>query len=430
MFSDDVPTNVENGRGIIAPATTVRRKRGPSLSRRTGQCGSVFQKKEMNSASPAWNAEAQTYGRFWVDVPGKERQRKTIALGVCPTKTVAKRKLREYIETSGVNDEQTFIECTSPALTFEKQAKIWLDGVKNRNRRPVKPATLKGWQSCLDKWLVPILGAKPVAELGNAALKMLIEKLSAAGLSPKSILNYTLVVKLVVASAVNAEGEQVYPRKWNHEFVGLPIVDKNKQKRPTLTSEQVTDLLARCNDRYRMLFTLLAGTGLRIGEALGLKSTDLANDCRTINVQRSIFQGREQQPKTANAVRSIDVPESLAELLRKLTAGREGYLFPTKNGRPLAQRNVLRMLKSKVENAGLHSFRRFRAAVLRKAQVPEGLIQFWLGHAQSSVTDLYARQLQNDVKYRQQWAEKCGLGFELGYVGLQNEEVAPVKVAA
>jgi integrase len=384
----------------------------------------------MNSASSAWNAEAQTYGRFWIDVPGEDRRRKTIALGVCPTKTVAKRKLREYVEASGVNDEQTFIESTSSALTFEKQAKIWLDGVKNRKRRPVKPATLKGWQSCLDKWLVPILGARSVAEVGNAALKMLIEKLSAAGLAPKSIVNYTQVVKLVVASVVNAEGEQVYPRKWNHEFVGLPIVDKENQNRPTLTAEEITTVLEKCNDRYRTLFTVLAGTGLRIGEALGLKITDLANDCRTINVQRSIFQGREQQPKTANAVRSIDIPESLAEMLRKFTAGRDGYVFPTKNKRPLSQRNVLRMLNSKVENATLHSFRRFRTAWLRKAQVPEDLIQYWLGHAESSVTDLYARQLRKDVKYRLDWAEKCGLGFELGYVGLQNEEAAPVKVAA
>jgi len=34
--------------------------------------------------------------------------------------------------------------------------------------------------------------------------------------------------------------------------------------------------------RYRVLFTLLAGTGLRIGEALGLKTSDLTSDCRTL----------------------------------------------------------------------------------------------------------------------------------------------------
>jgi hypothetical protein len=56
------------------------------------------------------------------------------------------------------------------------------------------------------------------------AMKTVVHKMSAAGLSAKSIVNYCAVAKLVVASAVNAEGEQIYPRKWNHAFIGLPIV--------------------------------------------------------------------------------------------------------------------------------------------------------------------------------------------------------------
>ena len=29
---------------------------------------------------------------------------------------------------------------------------------------------------------------------------------------------------MVIASAVNEEGEEIYPRKWNHDFVGMPIL--------------------------------------------------------------------------------------------------------------------------------------------------------------------------------------------------------------
>ena len=65
-------------------ATTIRRKRGTSLSRRSGQQGNVVQK------SQPWDSVALAYGRFWVDTPGVERQRKTIALGTCRTPSVAK----------------------------------------------------------------------------------------------------------------------------------------------------------------------------------------------------------------------------------------------------------------------------------------------------------------------------------------------------
>jgi hypothetical protein len=56
---------------------------------------------------------------------------------------------------------------------------------------------------------------------------------------------------------------------------------------------------------------------------------------------------------------------------------------------------------------------------LRKARVPEDLIGLRLGHARS-LTDRYATQLREDVAYRSEWCERAGLGFQLGYVGLQN----------
>jgi integrase len=432
---------------MLPPATGLRRKRGPSLSRRTGQKGNVFQKE----SQATWNPSAPAYGRFWIDVPGKERQRKKIALGVCRTASIAKQKLREHIEFSGVNSTQTFVASTSPATTFRAQASVWIDSLSARRRRPVKPATIQSWQSCLDKWLVPNLGDMPLSDVANGALKALVEKMAASGLQPKSIVNYCAVVKLVVASAVNAEGEQIYPRKWNHEFIGLPIVDKNKQHRPTLTAAEVTAIVAAASDRYKILFALLAGTGLRIGEALALKTTSLASDCHVINVQSSIWHGREQHPKTPNAIRVVDVPEALAKLLREHAVGKDGYLFATSSSRPLGQRNVLRTLhllagKIGLKNArakgkssrppqatqtqaqvksgglaiGLHAFRRFRTAVVRKARVPEDLIGLWLGHAGLTVTDSYARQLRDDVAFRQECAEACGLGFELGHVGPQK----------
>src|SRR5215469_13007492 len=155
--------------------------------------------------------------------------------------------------------------------TFENQANVWLDAMTQRKRRPVKPATLHNWRSCLKYWLVPNLGNLPLSGVANGALKQLIEKMDTAGLSPKSIVNYVQVVKLVVASAVNDEGEQIHPRKWNHDFVGLPIVNVSTQKRPTITTAELEEVLEEAPSRFSMLFTFLAGTGLRIGEAVGLR---------------------------------------------------------------------------------------------------------------------------------------------------------------
>jgi integrase len=237
------------------------------------------------------------------------------------------------------------------------------------------------------------------------------------------------VVKLVVASAVNEEGEQIYPRTWNHDFIGLPIVRKDKQHRPTISQAELEEILSIAKGHYAVLFALLAGTGLRIGEALGLKTSDLTLDCRVLRVQRSIWRGQQQEPKTPSAIRVIDLPEALARVLREYITGKNGYLFATRKGRPLLARNVRRALHATGAKVGFHAFRRYRAAVLRKARVPEDLITLWLGHARN-LTDRYAAQLREDVAYRTEWAERAGLGFELGYMGYKNiVPIDAVKVA-
>jgi integrase len=424
MFSEQVRPEVESVRDSIPFAKAIRR-RGPSLSRRIGQRGNVFQ-----HCKP-WNPMAPAYGRFWFDVPGENRQRRTISLGVCRTSSIAKQKLREYIESAGVNSQRSYTTHTAPATTFRSQAEVWIKSLSTRRRKPVKPATLSGWQHALGKWILPNLGDKPLSEVSNGAVRDFVEKMVSAGLSPKTIVNYTLVVKLVVASAVDAEGEQIYPRKWNHDFIGLPIVEPNKQHRPTITQAELGEILASTNPRWAMLFALLAGTGLRIGEALGLKAEDLSDDCRILHVQRSIWHGQEQAPKTSNAVRVIDIPSPLAPLLLQYVADKPGYLFTAKSGRPLQQRNVHRALHITGKKVGLHAFRRFRAETLRRARIPEDLIKLWLGHSKQTVTDFYAIGLEKDEAWRREWCERAGLGFPLiGLLGLQNQpEGDSVKVA-
>ena len=386
------------------PAVTPKAKRGPCLARRTGQSGNVYQPAHPGT----WEPKAPCYGRYWVDVPGTERQRRTVSLGVCPTKTIARKRLRDYIAEQGVNDASAFHQNTAPATTFAEQAEQWLTTMKTRRRKPVKPATIAGWRHSLDRWLLPLVGELRLAEVGNATLKMVIDKMTASGLAAQSIITHTRVVKMVVASAVNEEGEELYPRKWNHDFCGLPLIDPTKQHRPTVTKADIERIIAEVNPRFQVLAALLPGAGLRIGEALGLKTEDLTDDCRVLHVRRSVWHCHEQLPKTANAVRVVDVHESLARVLREYIVGRSGLLFATRDGKPLSQRNVLRSFLKAGGTCGFHGFRRFRVETLRRERVPEDLVRFWLGHAGASVTDTYANGLREDLTWRQEWSQRTG----------------------
>src|SRR5260370_34133012 len=109
----------------------------------------------------------------------------------------------------------------------------------------------------------------PLDSIGNLALKNLGATMVKGGLGASAIRSYTNAVKMVVASAVNEEGDALYPRKWNHEFIDLP--EDNNPKQPILTGDVVTDVIALARKpEYRRLFVLCDSGGLRAGQGLAL----------------------------------------------------------------------------------------------------------------------------------------------------------------
>ncbi|HEX8879848.1 MAG TPA: hypothetical protein VF749_07455 [Candidatus Acidoferrum sp.] len=87
-------------------------------------------------------------------------------------------------------------------------------------------------------------------------------------------------MKAVVASAVHQNGERLFPRTWNEEFIDAPVV--KYQKQPSTDKKGMESILKEAVGQYRVLYALLAGCGaLRAGEALGLEiGKHISEDCR------------------------------------------------------------------------------------------------------------------------------------------------------
>jgi hypothetical protein len=372
-----------------------------------------------------------------MDVPGKE-EREHKRGKICPivgpgslSESARKRRAREIIAESGADTEEHFkrVVKQESCVLFSSQAARWLEGMGNRKRKPVAGSTLETWECCLQKWLNPALGDLPISEVNNSAVKRLVAAMAEGGLSAKSINNYVQVVKMVVASVVDGEGEEIYPRKWNHAFIDIPVVDKTKQNTPSFSKEIMTGLAAWKYRRERMLFVLGGAAGLRIGEALGLEiDKHFSPDFSTLCIVQKVRNCKvEDWVKTASSTRIIDLHPAVSALLKQFVGDRrDGFLFRTRNGKPLSSSNVLtrhlhpalkqlgyRNPFTGTHKAGNHAFRRFRNTFLRnEANCPEGLRKFWMGHAGDSMSDLYDKVKEN-VPLRKEWAVKCGFGFGL-----------------
>jgi integrase len=360
-------------------------------------------------------------------VPGQEK-RQYSCVRLCPVtgegsmnSAERKRRAMEIVFENGANSQQRFkeAEAVNRSVTFREQAKWWLIHMQSRKRKPVKPATIRSWSHCLNKRIYRHLGDAPLSDVTNRAVKGFVEKLAGENLSAKTIRTYVQTVKMVVASAVDDNGDQLYPRKWNHDFMDLPEI-KNAHA-PSFTAEQVTKIVSSASGWHRTLYALLAGSGLRIGEVLGLEiGKHLSADCMVLTISQSVWEGKVQRPKTDNAFREVDLEPSLASLLKQHVGERtSGFLFASYGGRPVASQSSilkhhLHPLLSAIgcEKSGFHSFRRFRVTHLRKSRVPEDLLRFWIGHADKSITDSYSR-VKEDVAFRQLCAANVGLGFDL-----------------
>ena len=99
-------------------------------------------------------------------------------------------------------------------VTFSQQSESWLESLKTRKRKPVSPATLRVFGSYMRR-LTPMIGEKNLADISNGVLRDLVQRLDAQKLSAKMISELIAVVKQVVASAVDNDGNQLFPRAWS-----------------------------------------------------------------------------------------------------------------------------------------------------------------------------------------------------------------------
>jgi integrase len=397
----------------IALAIPDQRRR--NMSRRSGQNGRIEKHGRF------WTV------RFWLDVPG-QAAREYRRVKVCPLSGAGslnaferKRRAKDIIAEFGANSEATFREAEAVNLgtTFAEQSKRWLENAQTRKRNPIKPRTADAWRGYL-KFINEHIGEVALADVNNLALKGFIAEMATAQkngkprFAPKSA-NYVQVIEMVVGSALNEKGEPIYPVTWNHSFMDLP--DVGEQRKPAFTAEEVSTIIALADGQYRALYALLAGTGLRIEEAIGLQVQDVRGE--VLHVRYSHWNGELYSPKTEAGVREVDLHSSLGALLQEHVGQRtSGFVFQTSNGNPLGRSNVLRrslhriLLRMGLEKSGFHGFRRYRITHLRKQRVMEVLLRIWVGHSTHGITDRYTVEpLKRDVAFRRLTAEQAGLGF-------------------
>ncbi len=190
-------------------------------------------------------------------------------------------------------------------------------------------------------------------------------------------------------------------------LIDNPVARLEPCEKPRWTPGRVGILdgadLARVLDHacsYRSLFTFLAYTGLRIGEALGLCWGDVDFEAGVLRVHRQLSRHRvHARLKTEAAHREVILSPALLRLLREQRLaspfdGAEDFVFANALGRGLDYRTVGEVFRAAVKRAGLggegrlslHSLRHGFASLLIAKGLDVVFVSRQLGHANPNVT--------------------------------------------
>jgi integrase len=312
---------------------------------------------------------------------GPDGKRRTVS---AKSKTECGRKLR-----TAMADADKGLVFDAGTITVGQYLNNWLTGI----RGTVRQRTWERYEQFVRVHLVPAFGGIKLGNLTRAHLKTLYA--SKTELSPTTIRHLHAAIHKALDEAV---ADNLIPR---NVATNIKLPKMRKKEIHPLTPDQAKAFLeAARGDRYEALYVLAIYYGLRRGELLGLKWSDLQGN--TLQVRRTMSEARvgriEEEPKNGKG-RRIELSEKALESLRSHRNQQVDleYIFPSTTGTPTNSSNLMyRSFKPILKRAELPQIRfhdlRHTCATIRfmKGQHPKR-VQELLGHASIAMTmDIYS----------------------------------------
>ena len=360
--------------------------------------------------------------RFWVERRPKDRcpgcggelivrdERRRETKGGFATR----REAQTAMSKVAVAVEERSHVASSRLTVREYLTKEWLPAIEHT----IRPTTYRSYVAHTECHILPALGSEQLQKLGPAQINALYAKLGRSGKRNGTALT-ALSVRHVHAALHRALKDAV---RWGElarnpaDLADPPRVAAHGHELRTWSAEQLAAFLnSHRNGRLYALWHTLAMTGLRRGEALGLRWEDVDLEAGRLAVRRALVPcGREvlvSEPKTARGRRVVALdPETVAVLegqaARQIqeqessaTWTDTGLVFTRDDGAALHPEVVSRLFRKAVKESmlpdiRLHDLRHTHATLALQAGIHPKVVSERLGHATVSITlDTYSHAI-------------------------------------
>lgn len=288
--------------------------------------------------------------------------------------------------------------------TFEAVAHAWWNEIEPT----LEENTKKGYRPAYHR-AVAQFGAEDVAAITTEMIETYVRQF-AKTYAKKTVITQRQIIRQILSKAVRNGDIKYNPA----EAVPLPKKLPQKKRRAP-TPEQIQRIKDSVGDEFGLFAFLIYYTGLRRGEAEGLRYEDIDREAKRIHISRSVYNVSTtphiKDTKTEAGERSLPLLDALAEALPNK---KSGYVFSDDGGKtPTPDCKIQRRYEAYQQRTGVsvtpHEIRHGYATALHEAGIDYKTAQELLGHAQLSTTmDIYTDILDKTIDDA---ANKMGKSF-------------------
>ncbi|HVU60230.1 MAG TPA: tyrosine-type recombinase/integrase [Mycobacteriales bacterium] len=286
----------------------------------------------------------------------------------------------------------------------------WLPAIQST----VRPSTFESYSRNIRVHVIPRAGGRRLSALDAGALNALYSELltngraigKPGGLSPRSVHYIHTIIHRALRDAV----------RWDRLARNVAdAADPPRQHASARREIHAWDaasinrfLTETREERVHPVWLLLATTGMRRGEALGLRWADLDLDAGSASVRQTLITVGDEiafgTPKTGKGTRVVALDSATTSALRSYKARQaqerlalgpsyidNGLVFTQEDGQPLHPKRVSDMFRRKIAKLGLprisvHGLRHTWATLALQAGIHPKVVSERLGHADIAIT--------------------------------------------
>ena len=215
-------------------------------------------------------------------------------------------------------------------MIFSYYSELYLEFKKHE----LKNSTFQKYTGIVKDRLLPVFGEMQIDEIKPSTVKKWLYSIDDVG--NKSKKHYLGVLSGILQEALYDEVIEKNPVS----MVRLPKYTAPKIS--PFTADEVKLIMDNAkNDNYRYYLAFAFYTGMRSGEIIALKKSDIDFQSRIIKVQRTRSRYGETTPKTKTSIREIPIIDVLYPYLEEIyTSHEHEYLFVTQYNEPYRDNNV------------------------------------------------------------------------------------------